>query len=158
MNNAQTNNRPISSYHRNVLSSEVNSDNINNKNVNISEVNSNELIQKLSDFIKIKKISKRDFCDNPNLYLDINDFKDLFNKINFEITKSEYNFLFQHKNPNIDEGYILIQSFYDNFPINWLDNNIENKEDVKEISSLSKINTEFKSLQDEIMLVMRKFK
>ena len=131
-------------------------ENNNKNNVNISEVNFNELVQKLSDFFKLKKISKSDFCENPQIYLDINDFYELFKKIKFELSKAETHFLFQYKNANLDEGYILIQIFVENFSNCWFDNTNENKEDVKEITSLLKINNEFKSLQDEVMKVMKK--
>ncbi len=95
-NNAAVNNRPISSYHRNTHSA---SDR-DIHNINISDVNLNDLIERLSNHIKNKKICKLEFCENPTIYLDINDFADLFKKIKFEISKPEVYCLFQQNNPN----------------------------------------------------------
>jgi len=116
----------------------------------------NDLIERLSNHIKNKKICKLEFCENPTIYLDINDFADLFKKIKFEISKPEVYCLFQQNNPNYSEGYILIQTFLDSYDISWFEIYTENKEEVKEPENLYKINNEFKALQDEVMMIVKK--
>lgn len=115
-----------------------------------------DLVDRLSNFIKSKKISRHEFCENPSIYFDINDFADLFKKIKFEISKPEVYCLFHQNNPNFSEGYILMQSFFDNYEISWFEIYTENKEEVQEPENLLKINNEFKALQDEVMMIVKK--
>jgi len=86
----------------------------------------------------------------------MNDFYDLFKKISFDITKPEIKTLFYHKNPNSEEGYILIKSFFENFVVNWHEKEVPSKEEVKELPNMVKINDEFKAIHDEVMQIVKK--
>jgi hypothetical protein len=122
----------------------------------LEKIKITKISQRFSNYVKQRKISKNDFCDNPSIYLDVNDFNDLFKKVKFDITKHESKTLFFHKNPNSDEGYILVKSFFDSFPINWHEKEVVKEEIIKDLPNLVKINNEFKSIHDEVMQIVKK--
>jgi len=87
----QNQNRPISSYHRIASAISEKEDKLAN------DVDISILINDFNEFVKKKGISKIDFCDNLNLYLEIGDFFDLFKKIKYDIGKSQVKALFFKK-------------------------------------------------------------
>lgn len=98
------------------------------------------------------QISQREFCDNPNLYMDINDFAELFQKIKFDINDEELNYFFKIGNKNNEEGYILIKLFFQNIAnIDWRENTIVENALTTEYVDFKKINNEFKVLYDDVI-------
>jgi len=143
--------RPISKYQRNQQDKrDINSEQDNKEVNSISNVNIPELVARLNFLIQKNKVLRTEFCDNPDIFLDLNDFKELFRKIHFVISNKELNALFAYNNPSVNEGFILCKTFFDTHKLNWKEvsvDKIDNEYDVK------KINLEFKALQDEVFEV-----
>ena len=143
--------RPISKYQRNQQDKrDINSEQDNKEVNSISNVNIPELVARLNFLIQKNKVLRTEFCDNPEIFLDLNDFKELFRKIHFVISNNELNALFAYNNPSVNEGFILCKTFFETHKFNWKEvsvDKIDNEYDVK------KINLEFKALQDEVFEV-----
>jgi len=142
--------RPISKYQRNQDKREVNSEQENKELNDFSNISIPEVVSRLNNLIKKNKTSKAEFCDNPEIFLDINDFKELFRKIHFVVSNAEVNALFHYNNPSVDEGFILCKTFFDTHKLEWKElslDKIDTEYDMK------KINEEFKALQDEVFQV-----
>ena len=143
--------RPISKYQRNQQDKKDANNEQENKELNeIANINIPDLITRLDRIIKKNKITKSEFCDNTEIFLDINDFKELFRKIHFAINNSEVTALFNYRNPSAEEGFILGKTFFNSHKLAWKEislDKIDNEYDIK------KINDEFKVLQDEVFQV-----
>jgi len=148
-------NRPISSYHR----QNGKRDEIDCKSSDNFDINLDNLISRLNNHIKKYKFKKSDILDNSTIYLDLDDFKEIFKRIRFEINQSELNSLFKYKNNSYEEGYIYGNVFLENCNLQELtltektleehkyENNIGgriNKIDFKEI------NNQLKLIQNEV--------
>ena len=143
--------RPVSSYHRynNTENNRIptQEDDEMKENLKLDEINSYNIIQKLQEHIDMNKTTINDFCDNLNLFLNFDQFKDLFKNINFIINETEAKYLFEIKNPIFKEGYIQISSFENN-------HNIKFKKYEEELINTSydikKMNNQFKQLNNEV--------
>lgn len=140
--------RPISSYQR-YTGTENNRLNTQDENDKIEDINIDykHIIQRLQTFISENNIALNEFCDNLNLFLDFNAFKDLFKKINFIINNSEAKILFNYNNPDKQEGYIKMQNFENNFKLNWKKYQLES---INTSYDIKKINNQFKILNNEV--------
>ncbi len=104
-------NRPISSYHRqNGKRDEIDCKSDNNMEL----VTPESLISKLNSHINKNKLKKSDLLDNSCIYLDMDDFKELFKRIRFETNQNELNCLFKFRNNSFDEGYLYGKAFLEN--------------------------------------------
>lgn len=65
---------------------------------------------------------------------------------------NEAKILFSYKNPNIEEGYILMKNFFNNFKVEWKDYEIEKVDTEYDIK---KLNEEFKSFHTDILNIVR---
>lgn len=108
---------------------------------------------RLNTFIKSHSISKSQFCDNTSLLLCFDDFFDLFKKIRFDLSRNEAKILFNHLNPNKDEGYIMVKHFYSNHGFEFKEVTFEN---TTEGYDLDRLNQQFKTLHSEILDVIKK--
>lgn len=145
--------RPISSYQRNLYSEnnrkETNED---HPKTEANDINVGNVTEKFNKFISKNKIARNEFCDNSNIYLDQAEFKELFKKVRFEISTNELNFLFTHNNPNLEEGYILMNNFLTHNEFNWKElqiGRVDTNYDIK------KINQDFKQLNDEVLDIVK---
>ena len=105
----QVNQRPQSKYHRDRSENEKHED---KNDVNIDE---RDLIEKINDFFNKKQITKKEFSDNQNVFLPLDEFFELFKNIHLDLSNDEINYLFNNKNPNKDDGYIYFNTFLDNY-------------------------------------------
>jgi hypothetical protein len=108
---------------------------------------------RLNNYLKSHSITKSQFCDNTNLFLSFDDFFDLFKKIKFDLTKNEAKILFNHLNPNKNEGYIMIKHFYSYHGLEYKELTFEN---TTEGYDLDRLNQQFKTLHSEILDVIKK--
>ena len=102
----QVNHRPQSKYQR------EQEQNNKNEEQQIDEVN---LIKKINDHFEKQQITKKEFSDNQNVFVPLDEFFDLFKNIHLDLTKEEINYLFSNKNPNKDDGYIYFTTFIENY-------------------------------------------
>jgi hypothetical protein len=60
----------------------------------------------------LHKIKKTDFIDNPNVFLNFDDFCDVFKQIHYTLPKKYLKMLFDYNNPEgAQENYILMSNF-----------------------------------------------
>jgi hypothetical protein len=111
---------------------------------------------KLNDFVIKNKLTRDKICDNINLFLNFEDFKEMFKKVRFDCKPSDLMILFIHQNANKDEGYISIRKFFEMISLSFYE--IKTIEVEKPILVLDhkKINDEFKNLHSEILDVINK--
>ena len=109
---AQTNQRPQSKYHRDRVQSGKKEE---QKKTEPKEIDENALIQKINDHFEKRQISKKEFSDNQNVFLPLDEFFELFKTIHLDLSDEEINYLFSNKNPNKNDGYIYFNTFLDNY-------------------------------------------
>jgi len=107
----QKNNRPQSKYNRERLQSGK-PDPKKNKEEDVDE---NRIISKINDHFNKRQITKKEFSDNQNVFLPLDEFFELFKNIHLDLSNEEIVFLFNNKNPNKDDGYIYFNTFLDNY-------------------------------------------
>ena len=92
-----------------------NSKNSNSKeqqSKNGNEINIEELFNDLNKFIVSRKIKKNDFIDNPDVFLNFEDFCDVFKQIHYTLSKKYLRILFNYNNPEgATDNYILMSNF-----------------------------------------------
>ena len=94
---------------------------VNNVNENIdnnnNESNENDLtveqvLQDLNNFLIAHKIKKSDFLDNCGVFLNFEDFVDVFKQIHYTVNKKYLKMLFNYKNPDgAKDDYIHMKNF-----------------------------------------------
>ena len=97
------------------------SNTVNNVNENIdnnnNESNENDLtveqvLQDLNNFLITHKIKKSDFLDNCGVFLNFEDFVDVFKQIHYTVNKKYLKMLFNYKNPDgAKDDYIHMKNF-----------------------------------------------
>ena len=124
--------RPISSYqpnssnnnnNYNLISNQLgnNSNNSNkishpksasSKNTDLPKKSFDEIMNDLKNFIKKNKISKNDFIENDNIFLNFEDFKSCLQSIHYNIPNTYAKVLFIHDNEEgAKDNYIFIKKF-----------------------------------------------
>ena len=113
----------------------VNPNNVNNKKhtdiiysgkmpLNISDYTNT--LSRLNVFLKDNSVKIEDLFDNLNIFIDINELRQIFKNIDFVLSYDELDFLFEYNNPNLSEGYLSGKTFLNNFK-NYVD--FDNKKD-----------------------------
>ena len=108
----QTNQRPQSKYHRDRGQSGKQENKKENEPIEIDE---ETIINKINAHFNKKQITKKEFSDNQNVFLPLDEFFELFKNIHLDLSNEEINYLFNNKNPNKDDGYIYFNTFIDNY-------------------------------------------
>ena len=108
----QTSQRPQSKYHRDRLQSGKPE---NTKEKEENEVNENDIIDKINKHFNKNQITKKEFSENQNVFLPLDEFFELFKNIHLNLSNKEINYLFENKNPNKDDGYIYFNTFLENY-------------------------------------------
>ena len=110
---AQTNQRPQSKYHRDRVQSGKKEK--EQKKTEPQEIDENALLQKINEHFDKRQITKKEFSDNQNVFLPLDEFFELFKNIHLDLSDDEINYLFTNKNPNKNDGYIYFNTFLDNY-------------------------------------------
>ena len=112
----QTNQRPQSKYQRDRVQSGKPDNKKEKENENEEDkTNEKTIIDKINEHFHKKQITKKEFSDNQNVFLPLDEFFELFKNIHLDLSNEEINFLFNNKNPNKDDGYIYFNTFLDNY-------------------------------------------
>ena len=106
----QNNQRPSSKYCRERIDSKKSEDEEEPK-----EVDEKKLIQKINEHFAQRQITKKEFSDNQNVFLPIDEVRELFKNIHLNLSQEEIEYLFSNKNPNKDDGYIYFNTFLENY-------------------------------------------
>ena len=109
----KSNQRPQSKYHRDRIQS-TKKEREKDKEPKI-EIDEKALIEKINNHFEKKQISKREFSDNQNVFLPLDEFYELFKNIHLDLTDEEIKYLFNNKNPNKADGYIYFNTFLENY-------------------------------------------
>ena len=109
----QTNQRPQSKYHRDRVQSGKKDK--EEKKTEPQEIDENALLKKINDHFEKRQITKKEFSDNQNVFLPLDEFFELFKSIHLDLSDDEINYLFNNKNPNKNDGYIYFNTFLDNY-------------------------------------------
>jgi hypothetical protein len=162
--------RPISSYHRlNENNKSKKDEELDNDLLHRNEMKSelspsdilelNILIIRLNKFIQHNQITLDKFCYNPKLFLNFEDFYELFRIIRFEFqNKKEAMNLFMFKNPNNREGFISIENFVKTFQLDFIQEKLETgfkKKEKSEIVRKSEYCEDFKKIHSEVFDIIR---
>ena len=106
--------RPISKYDRNQQIKQ----NIPEENFDLEK-----FLERINAHLKKNQITKNEFTENSNVFLTKQDFKEMFKNINFDLKNFELEYLFSKKNPNKDDGYIYINTFLENYNLDFYPTN-----------------------------------
>ena len=109
---SKINQRPQSKYQRDREQGSKHEKEKENPNYNIDE---KELIKKINEHFNNKQITKKEFSENQNVFLPLDEFFELFKNIHLDLLNDEINYLFNNKNPNKDDGYIYFNTFLENY-------------------------------------------
>ena len=109
----QTNQRPQSKYHRDRVQSGKKDK--EEKKSEPEEIDENALLKKINDHFEKRQITKKEFSDNQNVFLPLDEFFELFKNIHLDLSNDEIKYLFSNKNPNKNDGYIYFNTFLDNY-------------------------------------------
>ena len=108
-NETLINQRPQSKYHRDrELIGKT-------EDLKENEINEKAIIEKINNHFNNRQITKKEFSDNQNVFLPLDEFFELFKNIHLNLSNEEINYLFTNKNPNKDDGYIYFNTFLDNY-------------------------------------------
>ena len=107
----KTNQRPQSKYQRDQKQNEKQE----KEKEDDGQVNEQELINKINEHFNKRQITKKDFSENQNVFLPLDEFYELFKNIHLDLLTDEINYLFNNKNPNKDDGYIYFNTFLENY-------------------------------------------
>ena len=89
-------------------------ENINNNNddSNENDLTVEQVLQDLNNFLIAHKIKKSDFLDNCGVFLNFEDFVDVFKQIHYTVNKKYLKMLFNYKNPDgAKDDYIHMKNF-----------------------------------------------
>ena len=143
-NEIQTNQRPQSKYQRD---EEQNGEDQKDEENNENQIDEKELINKINEHFNKRQITKKEFTDNQNVFLPLDEFFELFKNIHLDLLADEINYLFNNKNPNKDDGYIYFNTFLDNYNFEFYpgDSTLINKSNTDNIKNESS-NSNYTSL------------
>ena len=141
----KTNQRPQSKYQRDQKQNE-NQD--KEKEVGGYEVDEKELINKINEHFNNRQITKKDFSENQNVFLPLDEFYELFKNIHLDLLTDEINYLFNNKNPNKDDGYIYFNTFLENYNFEFYpgESTLINKSNTENFNRNESSNSNYTSL------------
>jgi hypothetical protein len=134
--------RPISSYQRNMSAGK--------REEKEEEFRIDTFIKNFQSYVSKNKIKISNFIDNPDIFLDFDEFRELFRNIKYDIKDNELQILFNFNNKNSD--YLLGKTFFNNFDIKWYEE-IEQQVELTNFN-ITDINQEFKNLKDEVLEII----
>ena len=84
----------------------------NNAEVNENDLTVEQVLQDLNNFLISHKIKKSDFLDNCGVFLNFDDFVDIFKQIHYTVNKKYLRMLFNYNNPEgAKDDYIHMKNF-----------------------------------------------
>jgi hypothetical protein len=149
--------RPISKYDRNQQVKQ---------NITEEKFDLKKFLERFNSHLKNNQITKNEFADTTSVLVNKTDFKAMFKNINFDIKNFELDYLFSEKNPNKDDGYIIINTFIENYDLDFYPTNSQiinqtnsNYNKNKSTSSIpSKSESEIKKAEKQLNIDFESFK
>ena len=142
----KTNQRPQSKYLRDQKQNEK-QEKEKEKEDN-GQVNEQELINKINEHFNKRQITKKDFSENQNVFLPLDEFYELFKSIHLDLLTDEIKYLFNNKNPNKDDGYIYFNTFLENYNFEFYpgESTLINKSNTENFNKNESSNSNYTSL------------
>ena len=111
-NNSKNSNKKDQQSKSNTVNNvKENIDNNNNES-NENDLTVEQVLQDLNNFLIAHKIKKSDFLDNCGVFLNFEDFIDVFKQIHYTVNKKYLKMLFNYKNPDgAKDDYIHMKNF-----------------------------------------------
>ena len=111
-NNSKNSNKKDQQSKSNTVNNvKENIDNNNNES-NENDLTVEQVLQDLNNFLIAHKIKKSDFLDNCGVFLNFEDFVDVFKQIHYTVNKKYLKMLFNYKNPDgAKDDYIHMKNF-----------------------------------------------
>ena len=107
----KSNNNSKNSNKKNKSNSNGASNN-NNDELSESDLTVEQVLQDLNNFLIAHKIKKSDFLDNCGVFLNFEDFVDVFKQIHYTVNKKYLRILFNYNNPEgAKDDYIHMKNF-----------------------------------------------
>ena len=143
------NQRPQSKYQRDQkLNEKKEKENEKERENDGSQIDENELINKINEHFNKRQITKKDFSENQNVFLPLDEFYELFKNIHLDLLTDEINYLFNNKNPNKDDGYIYFNTFLENYNFEFYpgESTLINKSNTDNLNKNESSNSNYTSL------------
>ena len=87
----------------------------NNDDSNENDLSVEQVLKDLNNFLISHKIKKTDFLDNCGVFLNFEDFVDIFKQIHYTVNKKYLRMLFNYNNPEgAKDDYIHMKNFVKN--------------------------------------------
>ena len=140
----KTNQRPQSKYQRDQKQNEKQE----KERDDDGQIDEQELINKINEHFNNRQISKKDFSENQNVFLPLDEFYELFKNIHLDLLTDEINYLFNNKNPNKDDGYIYFNTFLENYNFEFYpgESTLINKSNTENFNKNESSNSNYTSL------------
>ena len=110
-NNSKNSNKKEQQSKSNTVNNANENKNSNNAS-NENDLTVEQVLQDLNNFLIVHKIKKSDFLDNCGVFLNFEDFVDVFKQIHYTVNKKYLKMLFDYKNPDgAKDDYIHMKNF-----------------------------------------------
>ena len=111
-NNSKNSNKKDQQSKSNTVNNVNENINNNNNESNENDLTVEQVLQDLNNFLIAHKIKKSDFLDNCGVFLNFEDFVDVFKQIHYTVNKKYLKMLFNYKNPDgAKDDYIHMKNF-----------------------------------------------
>ena len=111
-NNSKNSNKKDQQSKSNTVNNVNENINNNNNDSNENDLTVEQVLQDLNNFLIAHKIKKSDFLDNCGVFLNFEDFVDVFKQIHYTVNKKYLKMLFNYKNPDgAKDDYIHMKNF-----------------------------------------------
>ena len=111
-NNSKNSNKKDQQSKSNTVNNVNENINNNNDDSNENDLTVEQVLQDLNNFLIAHKIKKSDFLDNCGVFLNFEDFVDVFKQIHYTVNKKYLKMLFNYKNPDgAKDDYIHMKNF-----------------------------------------------
>jgi len=126
--------------------------NNNNNESNENELDVKQVLQDLNNFLISHKIKKSDFLDNCGVFLNFEDFVEIFKQIHYTVNKKYLRMLFNYNNPEgAKDDYIHMKNFVNNLTFYKIEGIVSESEFSKVDSNTASNQSNSKASQQNIL-------
>ena len=150
-NNSKNSNKKEQQSKSNTVNANENNKNSNNAS-NEVDLTVEQVLQDLNNFLITHKIKKSDFLDNCGVFLNFEDFIDVFKQIHYTVNKKYLKMLFTYKNPDgAKDDYIHMKNFVNHLTFYKIDGIVSDSEFSKADSNTASNQSNSKFSQQNIL-------
>ena len=153
-NNSKNSNRKDhqSKSNTNIANNMNGNNNINNNESNENDLDVKQVLQDLNNFLISHKIKKSDFLDNCGVFLNFEDFVEVFKQIHYTVNKKYLRMLFNYNNPEgAKDDYIHMKNFVNNLTFYKIEGIVSDSEFSKVDSNTASNQSNSKVSQQNIL-------